>query len=80
MPVELHALQLANQVAQSVVLTGQLIAFFDEPRLLGPFGVALGLRYQHQRAQRYGVVGKDLWAHDRDYRITPIPCISSTYR
>jgi hypothetical protein len=63
-----------------VVLTSQLIAFFDEPRLLGPFGVALGLPCQHQRAQRCDVVGKDLWAHDRDYRITPVPYMSSTYR
>ena len=67
-------------MAQSVVLTSELIAFFDEPRLLGPFGVALGLRCQPQRAQRYDVVGKDLWAHDRDYRITPISCMSSAYR
>src|SRR5215469_2229436 len=78
-PAEVHALQLANQVAQSVVLTSELIAFFDEPRLLGPFGVALGLRCQHQRAQHYDIVGKDLWAHDRDYRTTPISCMSSTY-
>ena len=28
MPAEVHALQLANQLAQSVVLTSQLIAFF----------------------------------------------------
>ena len=75
----MHALQLANQLAQSVVLTSQLIAFFDEPRLLAQFGVPFGLRCQHQRAQRCDVVGKDR-AHDRDYRITPIPCISSTYR
>ena len=78
-PAELHALQLANQVAQSVVLTSELIAFFDEPHLFGPFGIAFGLRCQHQRAQRYNVVGEDLWAHDRDYRITPISCMSSTY-
>jgi hypothetical protein len=44
-------------VAQSVVLTSQLIAFFDEPRLLGPFGVALGPRHQHQRTQRCDLVG-----------------------
>jgi hypothetical protein len=59
-------------VAQPVVLTSELIALFDEPRLLGPF-------CHHQHAQRCDVVGKDLWAHDRDYRTTPIPCISSTY-
>jgi len=59
-PAEVHALQLANQVAQSVVLTSELIAFFDQPRLLGPFGVALGMRCQHQRAQRCDIVGKDL--------------------
>jgi hypothetical protein len=51
-PAEVHALQLAKQLAQSVALTSELIAFFDEPRLLGPFGVALGPRCQHQRAQR----------------------------
>ena len=64
-PAELHPLQLANQVAQSVVLTSELIALFDEPRLLRPLGVALGPRRQHQRTQRDDVVGKDLWAHDR---------------
>jgi hypothetical protein len=57
-PAEVHALQLANQVAQSVVLTSELIAFFNEPRLLGPFGVALGRRCQHQRAQPCDVVGR----------------------
>jgi hypothetical protein len=78
-PAELHPLQLANQVAQSVVLTSELIALFDEPRLLGPLGVALGPDRQHEGAQRCDVVGKDLWAHDRDYRIVPIPYVSSTY-
>ena len=78
-PAELHPLQLANQLAQSVVLTSQLIALFDEPRLLGPLAVALGPHCQHQRAQRCDIVGKDLWAHDRDYRIAPIPYVSSTY-
>ena len=80
-PAELHPLQLANKVTQSVVLAGELIALFDEPRLLGPLGIALGPRRQHQRAQRRDVGGKDLWArHDRDYRIAPGPCIRSTYR
>src|SRR5262249_16284463 len=57
---ELHPLQLTDQVAQSVVLPGQLIALLDEPRLLGPLGVALGPRRQHQRAQRGDVVRQDL--------------------
>ena len=48
-PAELHPLQLANQVAQLVVLTGELIALFDEPRLLRPLGVALSPSRQHQR-------------------------------
>ena len=55
-PAELHP-QLANQVAQSVVLTSELIALFNEPRLLRPLGVALGPRRQHQRTQRDDVVG-----------------------
>jgi hypothetical protein len=67
-------------VAQSVVLTSELIALFDELRLLGPLGVALSPHCQHQRAQRCDIVGKDLWAHDRDYRIAPIPYARSTYR
>jgi hypothetical protein len=37
-PVELHPLQLANQVAQSVVPTSELIALINEPRLLRPLG------------------------------------------
>jgi hypothetical protein len=74
---ELHPLQLANKVTQSVGLAGALVALFDEPRRLGPLGIALGPRRQHQRAQRRNAVGKDLWArHDRDYRIAPSPRIS----
>jgi hypothetical protein len=80
-PAELHPLQLTDQVTQSVVLAGELIALCDEPRLLVPLGIAFGPRHQHQRAQRRNVVGRDLRArHDRDYRIAPSPCASSTYR
>jgi len=42
-PAELHALQLADQLAQPVVLIG-------EPGLLRALGIALGPRRQHQRA------------------------------
>jgi hypothetical protein len=56
-------------VTQPVVLPGELIALFDQPRLLGPLGIALGPRRQHQGAQRGDVTGKArLCRHDRDYR------------
>ena len=55
---ELHPLQLAKQVAQPVVLAGELIALFDQSPLLGPLGVALRPCRQHQGAQRSKVVGK----------------------
>jgi len=38
----LHPLHLAKQVAQPVVLAGELIALFDKPPFLGPLGIALG--------------------------------------
>ena len=52
-PAELHALQLADQLAQPVVLLG-------EPGLLGAFGIALGPRRQHQRTQRRDILGQGL--------------------
>jgi hypothetical protein len=52
-PTKLHPLQLANQLAQSVVLVG-------EPPVLGPLGVALGPGRQHQDQQRGNVVGKSV--------------------
>ena len=48
----MHPLHLAKQVAQSVILAGELIALFDEPPFLGPLGVALGPGGQHQGVQR----------------------------
>jgi hypothetical protein len=76
----LHPLQLTDQVAQSVVLPGQLIALLDEPRRLGPLGVALGPRRQHQRTQRGDVVTQDLWArHARIIALRRNPRIGSTY-
>jgi hypothetical protein len=60
-PTKLHPLQLANQLAQSVVLVG-------EPPVLGPLGVALGPGRQHQDPQRGNVVGKSVGRrHARDY-------------
>jgi len=86
LPRAAYATKLANMAGLPTPVIGNRIwltilvsaRVYNESRLLGPFGVALGLRCQHQRAQRCDVVGKDLWAHDRDYRITSIPCISST--
>ena len=80
-PAELHPLQLADQVAQPVVLPGELVALIRKARLLGPLGIALGPRRQHQRAQRRDVIGKGLLCrHGGDYRTVPIPGIASTYR
>ena len=74
-PAELHPLQLAKQVAQSVVLAGKLIALFDQPAILGPLGVALRPCGQHQRAQRSNIVGKCVGrGHGRDYPMSPAPC------
>ena len=67
-PTKLHPLQLANQLAQSVVLVG-------EPPVLGPLGVALGPGRQHQDAQRGNVVGKSVGRrHARDYPASAAPC------
>ena len=78
-PAELHPLQLADQVTQPVVLPGELIALFDQPRLLGPLGIALSPRRQHQGAQRGDVTGKALLCrHNRDYRTSPAPRDPST--
>jgi hypothetical protein len=74
-PAKLHPLQLTKQMAQSVVLAGQLIALFDQPALRGPLGVALRPRRQHQRAQRSNIVGKGVGhGHGRDYPMSPAPC------
>jgi hypothetical protein len=74
-PTELHPLHLAEQVAQPVVLAGELIALFDEPPFLGPLGIALGPGRQHQCAQRRNIVGKGLGRrHARDYLISPARC------
>ena len=56
----LHPLHLAKQVAQSVVLAGELIALFDELRFLGPLGIPLGPGGQHQDAQRRNIVGEGI--------------------
>ena len=80
-PAKLHPLQLADQVAQPVVLPGELVALIRKARLLGLRRVALGPRRQHQRAQRRNVIGKSLLCrHGGDYRTVPIPGIASTYR
>ena len=71
-PPELHPLHLAKQVAQPVVLAGELIALFDEPAFLGPLGISLGPGRQHQGAQRRNIVGKGVRRrHARDYLISP---------
>ena len=59
-PAELHALQLAEQVAQPVVLAGEPVALPRQPRLFGTLGIALGPRRQHQGAQRRDILGKGL--------------------
>ncbi len=72
---ELHPLQLAKQVAQPVVLAGELIAFFDQSPLLGPLGVALRPGRQHQGAQRSKIVGKGVGRrHGRNYLMSPALC------
>jgi hypothetical protein len=71
----LHPLHLAKQVAQSVILAGELIALFDEPPFLGPLGVALGPGGQHQGVQRGNIVGKGIGRrHARDYLMSPARC------
>jgi hypothetical protein len=73
-PAKLHPLQLADQVAPSVVLAGELIALFQEPPLLRPLGIALGPRRQHQRAQRRDGVRKGLLLrHARHYPMAAAP-------
>ena len=74
-PAELHPLHLAKQVAQPVVLAGELIALFDKPPFLGPLGIALGPGRQHQGAQPRNIVGKGIGRrHARDYLISPARC------
>jgi hypothetical protein len=71
----LRSLQLAKQVAQSVVLAGKLIALFDQPAILGPLSVAFRPCRQHQRAQRSNIVGKGIGrGHGRDYPMSSAPC------
>ena len=73
-PAELHSLQLAKQVAQSVVLPSELITLFGQPPLLGPLRVTLRPCRQHQGVQRGNVVGKAVGCrHDRDYLMSPAP-------
>jgi hypothetical protein len=57
---ELHPLKLADQVAQTIVLASQPIALSGKLRLLGPFGITLGMRLPEQRMQRCDVIGKGL--------------------
>ena len=59
-PAELHPLQLADQVAQPVILAGELIALVDKPCLLGALGIALGPGRDEHRAQRGDVVRQRL--------------------
>ena len=59
-PAELQALQLADQMAQPVILAGQLVALGGEPRLLGALGVAFGPGRDEHRAQRGDVVRQGL--------------------
>jgi hypothetical protein len=54
---ELHTLELADQMAQPIVLAGELIALIEQPLFLGTLGVALGPRRQDHGAQRSGGVG-----------------------
>jgi hypothetical protein len=61
-------LQLAKQVTQSIVLTGELVALLEHPSLLGPLGIALSPGAQHQGVQRSNVVGQCVGRrHARDY-------------
>jgi hypothetical protein len=75
-PPELHPLQ----VAQSVVLTGQLIALFDQL----PFSARSASRSAHAvstSAQRSSIVGKGVGrGHGRDYPMPPAAYHPSTPR
>jgi hypothetical protein len=51
-------LQLAKQLAQPLVLAGELFTFLDRPSLLGLLGIALSPSRQHQGPQRSNVVGR----------------------
>ncbi len=68
----MHPLQLADQLAQPIVLAGQLVALFDQPCLLGARGIALAPHRQHQSVQRRNVLGKGLWDRHEPENSTPL--------
>src|SRR6201981_2675696 len=53
-PAKLHALELADQMAQPIVLSGKLIVLVTQAGVLG----TLGPRRQYQGAQRSDIVGE----------------------
>ena len=59
-PAELQALKLADQMAQTVILAGELVALGGKPRLLGALGIAFGPGRDQHRAQRGDVVRQRL--------------------
>jgi hypothetical protein len=65
---KLHPLKLADEVAEAIVLPGELVARSDEPHLLGTLGVALDPRLHHYVAEYSDIIGKGLGGrtHDRD--------------
>ena len=50
-PAKLHALELADQMAQPIVLSGKLIALVNQACVLGTLGIALGPRGKHHGAR-----------------------------
>jgi len=59
-PPELHALKLANQVTQPVVLDGKLLALVGKSRPFGALGVAFGPRRDEHCSQHGSIVGERL--------------------
>ena len=67
-PAELQSWKVAKQLAQSLVLAGELVTLLDQPSVLGPLGIALSPSRQHQGPQRSNVVGQSVGhRHARDY-------------
>src|SRR6185312_15437869 len=59
-PAKLRALELADQMAQTVILAGKLVARGGELGLFGALGVAFGPDLDQRRAQRGDVVWQGL--------------------
>jgi hypothetical protein len=59
-PTELQALKLADQMAETVILGGELIALGDKAYLLSTLGVPFGPGLREHRVQHGDVAGRGL--------------------